>query len=291
LTASEVLRISRSDIVFRDDLPNSSLLSGRSSKQYHHHLNLRREEEQEEAQALQAQQQSIPSLEDVRRQQLLQQPPLHRSNSHNNMNDYLFPDKDRPEPTFDETTARNITVASGKTVYLPCKVRHLGDRTVSNRRTFASLRVFDTWMKSRFIFILCFVWNVTWITLLHGMFFECLLMSSLLRCSFLVFVDGIFLLELLPFMKHHTNTKQTTGSRYFLINRCACLTFFLLEKRKVCLSLEAGQTFYCWYTRWDDGKQDEVLSFGTSCSRVKVNWISSKREAIFLRWVKMRAHG
>ena len=117
--ASEVLRISRSDIVFRDTSSSRSHSSSSSSKQSH--LNRR-----EEAQA-----QTSHVLEDR------QQPSLHRSNtnSHNsNLNDYLFPDKHRPEPTFDETTPRNITVASGKTVYLPCKVRHLGERTVSISR-------------------------------------------------------------------------------------------------------------------------------------------------------------
>lgn len=39
----------------------------------------------------------------------------------------------RLEPIFDETTPRNVTTAVGKTVYLPCRVRYLGDRTVSER--------------------------------------------------------------------------------------------------------------------------------------------------------------
>ncbi|RWS17730.1 kin of IRRE-like protein 3 [Dinothrombium tinctorium] len=44
---------------------------------------------------------------------------------------HLFHDKHRIEPYFDNTTARNITTSSGKTVYLPCRVHHLSDRTVS----------------------------------------------------------------------------------------------------------------------------------------------------------------
>lgn len=36
-----------------------------------------------------------------------------------------------PTPYFDNDTSRNVTTMSGKTAYLPCRVRHLGDRTVS----------------------------------------------------------------------------------------------------------------------------------------------------------------
>lgn len=94
-TSEEALRITRSDIIFN---------SRSSSKEEYHHL-----EPEAQTYGLQGQQ--------------------HRSKD--NLNDYLFPDKHRPDPIFDESTSRNITVASGKTVYLPCKVRHLGDRTVS----------------------------------------------------------------------------------------------------------------------------------------------------------------
>lgn len=45
--------------------------------------------------------------------------------------DYLFQERHRSEPTFDQSTLRNVTTASGKTIYLPCRVRNLGDRTVS----------------------------------------------------------------------------------------------------------------------------------------------------------------
>lgn len=45
--------------------------------------------------------------------------------------DYLFQEKHRSEPVFDESTTKNVTTASGKTVYLPCRIRNLGDRTVS----------------------------------------------------------------------------------------------------------------------------------------------------------------
>lgn len=44
--------------------------------------------------------------------------------------DYLLTEN-RMEPLFDSSTPRNITTASGKTAYLPCRVRHLGERTVS----------------------------------------------------------------------------------------------------------------------------------------------------------------
>lgn len=36
----------------------------------------------------------------------------------------------RLDPIIDASTPRNITTASGKTVFLPCRIRHLGDRTV-----------------------------------------------------------------------------------------------------------------------------------------------------------------
>ena len=38
----------------------------------------------------------------------------------------------RMDPVIDPTTERNVTTASGKTVFLPCRIRHLGDRTVSS---------------------------------------------------------------------------------------------------------------------------------------------------------------
>lgn len=44
---------------------------------------------------------------------------------------HLFHDKHRIEPYFDNVTSKNITTSSGKTAYLPCRVQHLGDRTVS----------------------------------------------------------------------------------------------------------------------------------------------------------------
>lgn len=34
-------------------------------------------------------------------------------------------------PTFDNSTATNITTTAGKTVFLPCNVRHLADKTVN----------------------------------------------------------------------------------------------------------------------------------------------------------------
>lgn len=46
--------------------------------------------------------------------------------------DFLLPSENRMEPLFDPKTPRNITIASGKTAYLPCRVRHLGERTVSS---------------------------------------------------------------------------------------------------------------------------------------------------------------
>lgn len=41
------------------------------------------------------------------------------------------PDPSEPSPYFDNSTSRNVTTSVGKTAFLPCKVRHLGDRTVS----------------------------------------------------------------------------------------------------------------------------------------------------------------
>ncbi|KAH9369475.1 hypothetical protein HPB48_014345 [Haemaphysalis longicornis] len=40
------------------------------------------------------------------------------------------PDPSEPSPYFDNSTSRNVTTSVGKTAFLPCKVRHLGDRTV-----------------------------------------------------------------------------------------------------------------------------------------------------------------
>ncbi|KAG0429060.1 hypothetical protein HPB47_023996, partial [Ixodes persulcatus] len=39
------------------------------------------------------------------------------------------PDPPEPSPFFDNGTSRNVTTSAGKAVFLPCKVRHLGDRT------------------------------------------------------------------------------------------------------------------------------------------------------------------
>lgn len=36
-----------------------------------------------------------------------------------------------PAPYFDNSTSQNVTTSAGKAVFLPCMVRHLGDRTVS----------------------------------------------------------------------------------------------------------------------------------------------------------------
>lgn len=40
---------------------------------------------------------------------------------------------ERLEPFFDTSTQRNVTTSAGRTVYLPCRVHSLGDRTVRNR--------------------------------------------------------------------------------------------------------------------------------------------------------------
>ena len=45
--------------------------------------------------------------------------------------EYILPEH-RLDPFFDPSTARNVTVAAGKTAYLSCRVRHLGERTVSS---------------------------------------------------------------------------------------------------------------------------------------------------------------
>lgn len=37
---------------------------------------------------------------------------------------------EKMEPAFDTSTQRNITTSAGRTVYLPCRVHNLGDRTV-----------------------------------------------------------------------------------------------------------------------------------------------------------------
>lgn len=36
-------------------------------------------------------------------------------------------------PAFDNTTATNVTTTAGKTVFLPCSVRHLADKTVRRK--------------------------------------------------------------------------------------------------------------------------------------------------------------
>ncbi|KAK0079884.1 hypothetical protein PV326_008484 [Microctonus aethiopoides] len=38
--------------------------------------------------------------------------------------------KTKPEPTFDFTQPTNVTALIGKTAYLTCRVRHLGNKTV-----------------------------------------------------------------------------------------------------------------------------------------------------------------
>ena len=43
---------------------------------------------------------------------------------------------ERIEPVFDTSTQRNVTTSAGRTVYLPCRVHNLGDRTVSETSFF-----------------------------------------------------------------------------------------------------------------------------------------------------------
>lgn len=43
----------------------------------------------------------------------------------------VFQDRHKNEPHFDNLTSRNVTTSSGKIIFLPCRVYHLGDRTVS----------------------------------------------------------------------------------------------------------------------------------------------------------------
>ncbi|XP_053203791.1 hemicentin-1-like [Panonychus citri] len=43
----------------------------------------------------------------------------------------VFQDRSKIEPYFDNTTSKNITTSAGKSVFLPCRVHHIGDRTVS----------------------------------------------------------------------------------------------------------------------------------------------------------------
>ena len=38
------------------------------------------------------------------------------------------------EPYFDPTTPRNVTALMGKSAYLSCRVRNLGNKTVSKRQ-------------------------------------------------------------------------------------------------------------------------------------------------------------
>lgn len=40
--------------------------------------------------------------------------------------------KMKPDPTFDYAQSTNVTALIGKTAYLTCRVRHLGDKTVCN---------------------------------------------------------------------------------------------------------------------------------------------------------------
>lgn len=46
------------------------------------------------------------------------------------MIDYSIGHKTILEPTFDLTQPRNVTALIGKTAYLTCRVRHLGNKTV-----------------------------------------------------------------------------------------------------------------------------------------------------------------
>uniref|UniRef100_T1KAN8 Ig-like domain-containing protein n=1 Tax=Tetranychus urticae TaxID=32264 RepID=T1KAN8_TETUR len=43
----------------------------------------------------------------------------------------VLQDRSKIEPYFDNTTNKNITTSAGKSVFLPCRVHHIGDRTVS----------------------------------------------------------------------------------------------------------------------------------------------------------------
>lgn len=52
------------------------------------------------------------------------------------MLDHSSGPKSKPEPTFDYTQNSNVTALIGKTAYLTCRVRNLGDKTV---RTFIIL--------------------------------------------------------------------------------------------------------------------------------------------------------
>lgn len=49
------------------------------------------------------------------------------------LQEYATPD---PNPYFDTTRASNVTGLVGKTIQLVCKVKNLGNRTVSNIRSF-----------------------------------------------------------------------------------------------------------------------------------------------------------
>jgi len=58
-------------------------------------------------------------------------PPYSSSVTSSSNMDYHLRLRESSSPLFDYTTPRNVTTAAGKTVFLPCRVRHLGDRTIS----------------------------------------------------------------------------------------------------------------------------------------------------------------
>lgn len=76
---------------------------------------------------------------------------------------YHFHDRHRLDPVIDNSTSRNVTTASGKTVYLPCRIRHLGDRTVSittsttHLQHLLTLRLFDFFFLCLYLRLTCHI--------------------------------------------------------------------------------------------------------------------------------------
>jgi hypothetical protein len=67
------------------------------------------------------------------------------------------PSLGRNEPYFDTMTPRNVTALVGKSAYLSCRVRNLGNKTVSEVLTAVILKSFVLWdiMYSPLKFKLC----------------------------------------------------------------------------------------------------------------------------------------
>ena len=141
----------------------------------------------------------------------------------------------RLDPVIDASTPRNITTASGKTVFLPCRIRHLGDRTVGSTHFFF------------FFFLLSFVVFVFFLFLLFVFFpflpfvillFSCVSILLAGRETFFlsspVFVPfchpfPCFVCRPLYWQEEFPCFRLSSCLRSFLLRLSSCLRFYFLS--------------------------------------------------------------